>query len=102
MTFGRARPKNALTAGCQSPREIVLSGKTVRIRANSAPESGHPTQITVDSFFNYLYYPTQSLAFTPTGTLKPGKWNPGNARLPFIRWGYAAPRLQRCPFGSRP
>ena len=101
MTFGRARPKNALIAGRQSPREIVLSGKIMRIRANSAPDSGHLTQITVDSFFNYLYYPTQSLAFTPTETLRP-EMESRNAPAPFIRWGCATLSAAVVPFGSRP
>jgi hypothetical protein len=80
---------------------IVLTGKVMKIRAVSALDFGYPTQITVDSFFNYLYYPTQSLAFTPTRTLSP-ETESRKIPVPFVRWGFSVLSLAMFPFGSRP
>src|SRR5262249_12792836 len=99
MSLGKVRASQPLTAGCQSPREIAPFGKVVRIRADSALDFGHPTQITVDSFFNYLYYPTQSLAFAPTRTLSP-ETECRNVGAPFLRWGYAVLSTAMIPVGS--
>ena len=66
-----------------APCETVVSGKTIRMRAGSAIYFGHLAQITVDSFFNYLYHPTQLARFHTNGKVEAREMDSPEKRSPF-------------------
>ena len=102
MSFKVVAPKAALTEGCQSPRVIVLPGKIVKTRANSALDFGYPTQITVDSFFNYLYYPTQLARFYPGWNIEAREMESRKCKRPSRPLGLCGPFCSTVLYGSRP
>jgi hypothetical protein len=73
----------------------------MRIRAVSAIYFDYLAQITVDSFFDYLYHPTQLARFYNNGKVEAGEMEFRKTERPFC-WLSAVLSSSGVPFGSRP